>query len=153
MIFRKRLDVHQIVTQAGMSDRPGFYSGRGATLADLDYKRLEQVYLGIRKEYGRKPAQQFVQMVADIPKLTATDFLLTLYGLERWKWKWDKMILGSQRGIYPEDEGSALGTIASVIGGLNETDHTDEIRREFLKKYGTKMQKQALKREGPVNFW
>lgn len=134
---RKLFDAREIVVEAGMSARPGFYSGRGATTSDLNDKILEKVYQGILKNYGQEPAKEFVNMVADIPKLSATDFLLTLYRLEAHEWKWDKRFLGSEKGIYPEDEGSAMATVIDVLYGMNKTDETDYIRGEFLRKHGT----------------
>ncbi|MDO8656829.1 MAG: hypothetical protein Q7K45_06330, partial [Nanoarchaeota archaeon] len=93
-----KLKAREIVESAGISAHPEFYSGRGATTTDLNDRKLEQVYQGIQREYGEKAAQSFAQMVAGIPKLSATDFLLTLYALEGRGWKWDRKILGNEKG-------------------------------------------------------
>lgn len=130
------IDATEIVRKTGMSDNPGFYSGRGATTSDLDDKKLEKIYQHIKHLHGLKTAEQFVQMVADIPKLTATDFLCTLYNLEAHEWKWDRSLLGNQRGIYPTSEGSAFGTVVSVLYGLNSIDDTQYIRDNFLRRHG-----------------
>ena len=130
-----KLNAGQIVVKAGMSDRPGFYSGRGATTTDLNDMILEKIYQEIKKEHGEDSAKQFTQMVADIPKLSATDFLLSLYRLEMNDWNWSKELLGEEKGIYPEDEGSALGTIFSALSGSGNVDETDYIRTAFLERH------------------
>jgi hypothetical protein len=50
----------------------------------------------------------------------------------------DEKVLGSEKGIYPEDEGSAMGTVLSVMGRMSERDETSYIREEFLRKYSPK---------------
>jgi hypothetical protein len=137
-----RMSAQQIVMEAGMSARPEFYSGRGAISSDLNDKILENVYQGVRREQGEEAAKQFAQMVADVPKLSATDFLLTLYRLEGLSWKWDKRVLGNERGmdVGPDrDDGSreaiARATIASVLSGMSDIDETSYIRGEFLRRH------------------
>ena len=73
MATREKLEAMQIVMEAGMSARPEFYSGRGAISCDLNDKILEKVHKGVQREHGEEAAKQFVQMVADVPKLSATD--------------------------------------------------------------------------------
>ena len=123
-----------------MQPRPEYYSGRGAIETDLHDQRLETIYQEIKKGYGEQPAQQFVQMVGDIPKLSATDFLLNLYGLESNHWIWNKELLGDEKGIYAGDyersPGNLFGTIASVYGGLSVRDETPLIRDQFLRRHG-----------------
>jgi len=129
------MDAMQIVSEAGMTEDPGYYSGRGAIRSDLNNQILEKVYQGIKKEYGEEPAQNFVQMVADIPKLSATDFLLTLYRLEGNNWEWDKM-LSNKKGIYLGNDGSVFGTMASALCGMRGIDETHTIRSQFLTRHG-----------------
>ena len=138
-----RMDARQIVMEAGMSARPEFYSGRGAITLDLNDKILEKVYQGVKREYGEEATEQFVQMVANIPKLSATDFLQTLYNLEGNNWKWDKERLSSGKGIdvgpdYGDGtrEAIAFATIAGVLYGDSSRDETEYIRGEFLRRYG-----------------
>jgi len=138
MSLEERMGASTIVMQAGMSARPGFYSGRGAISSDLNDKILEKVHQGILHAHGEQAAAQFVGMVADIPKLSATDFLLTLYRLEGNGWQWDKRLVGGEKGIYPDGVGSAWGTIASILGGMDERDETNYIRGEFLRRHGVK---------------
>lgn len=139
-----KLSASGIVDNAGMVNRPEYYSGRGAISCDLNDKYLENIYESIKREYGEEAAKNYVQMVADIPKLSATDFLLTLYSLEARDWKWDKRLLGNQKGIYvdgPTDEAKiAVGfaTIADVFGGMSGRDETIFIRSEFLARHGIK---------------
>jgi hypothetical protein len=141
-----RMRASQIVTEAGMSDRPEYYSGRGAISCDLNDKILEEVYRGVQREHGKKAAEQFVQMVADVPKLSATDFLLSLYRLESRNWKWDKKMVGSENGldVGPDTgDGSrfAVGmfSVANVLSGMSERDETRYIRGSFLQKHGIKI--------------
>jgi hypothetical protein len=127
-----------------MSSRPEFFSGRGATLSDLNDRILENLYRRIlgNHELGEKAAQAFVDMVADIPVLSATDFLITLSALEGNGWVWEKCLLGNQKGIYAGDVGSGLGTILSVAGGSRERNETPAIRNEFLRRHGKKIKPQ-----------
>lgn len=139
--LEERMRARDIVGEAGMSARPEFYSGRGATTCDLNDTKLEKIYQGVQREYGNKAAQQFAQMVADIPKLSATDFLLTLYTLEARDWKWNKKLLGNEKGIYvdgrtdKEKMGVGLATIGGVLFGDHLRDETHSIRREFLRRH------------------
>ena len=139
-----RMNAKQIVESAGMSGRPEYYSGRGAITCDLNSEILEKVYQEIGKTHGKKAANQFTHMVADIPKLSATDFLLALYRLEGRGWKWDKKMLGGEKGIYidgPTIDAKrmvCLATIAEAFCGSGSRDETDYIRRGFLAKHGIK---------------
>ncbi len=135
-----RLSAREIVMNVGMSTRPEFYSGRGAIIDDLTDGKLERIYVFIEREYGKDTSQEFAQMVADIPVLSATDFLLSLYRLEAYEWKWDKSILGNEKGKYAGDVCSAFGTVMSVLSssGRNETEY---IRQRFLERHGIKTEK------------
>jgi hypothetical protein len=142
MTLETRMDARRIVEEAKMSSHPEHYSGRGATTSDLDNNILEKIYELIRREYGDEASRNYVQMIADIPKLSATNFLLTLYKLEGYGWKWDKKILGKQTGMdvgpdYDDGGREAVGfaTIANVIGGISKTDDTDYIRGQFLMRH------------------
>ncbi|MFA5797216.1 MAG: hypothetical protein WC916_04230 [Candidatus Woesearchaeota archaeon] len=140
--LEERTDIKEIVHEAGMSTRPEFYSGRGAITGDLNYSILEKIYQGVEKIRGKEDAKQFVNMVADIPKLSATDFLLTLYKLDAMDWKWDKKLLGNERGVFIDgstDEAkfaTGLFTMAEIMCGSNARDETDYIRERFLQAHG-----------------
>ena len=125
-----------------MSNRPEYYSGRGAILSDLNDQILERAYKVVKREHGEEAAKQYAQMVADIPKLSATDFLLTFYRLEGNDWKWDKRILGNEKGIdVGPDRGDgsreavAFATIAGALFGDSSRDETEHIRGEFLRRH------------------
>lgn len=147
MSLEKKIDARQIVMEAGMSARPEYYSGRGATTSDLNDKILEKTYQIVKENQGEKVAKQFVEMVADIPKLSATDFLLSLYRLEGNNWKWNKKIFGDEKGVYvdgPTDQAKmavGLMTIAEVMFGANDRDETEYIRGAFLKRHGIEQPK------------
>ena len=137
-----KMEARQIVRKAGLDDRPEFYSGRGATSSDLNDQILERVYNVVNQEYGEEVSKQFVQMVADITVLSATDFLNSLYGLESMGWKWDKK-LASRGGIdVGPDNGSREGigtcTIFNAFSGMSSQDETGYIRGPFLIRHGVK---------------
>jgi len=142
--FRKGMNTREIVYVCGMSARPEYYSGRGATMSDLNSDILEKIYQGIKEVHGGKAAGEYVKMVSKIPKLSATDFLLSLYRLEGNKWKWGKGMSGNEKGVYvdgPTDEAKfAVGmiSIAHVMSGMNERDETSYIRGQFLNKHDVK---------------
>jgi hypothetical protein len=143
MSLDDKMDARQIVSEAGISAHPEFYSGRGAIRDDLNDRILEKVYQGVQREYGEEAAKQFVQMVADIPKLSATDFLLNLYSLEGQEWKWNKKVLGNENGIdvgpdYGEGtrEFIAETSVLHVLGGMSDRDETAYIRGQFLRRHG-----------------
>lgn len=134
MSLEGKLRATEIVMQCGMISDPGFYSGRGATLSDLNGEILTKIYQSITSTYGTKAARNFVAMIDETPVLSATDFLLNLYKLEANEWKWDVKLLSEEKGIFPTSEGSAFGTICSVLGGHNRRDETWDIRRDFSEK-------------------
>ncbi len=152
MNLTRILTAQQIVHKAGMSDRPEFYSGRGATTDDLNHNHLETIYQAIKVNHGEPAAEQYVQMVATIPKLTATDFLLSLYQLERNEWKVPETMnkatqqekvagiyIGSDRGDGTR-EGAASGAVFSVLSGMSNNDQTPTIRNYFLRSHGIEVE-------------
>jgi len=147
MSLETKLNASEIVREAGMVSRPEFYSGRGAITCDLNDKILEDTYRVIEREHGVGPANQYAQMVADIPKLSATDFLLTLYRLEGNKWNWDKRILGHEKGVYvdgPNDQAKmavGMATLAGAFFGDSARDETWQIRSSFLARHKIKAPK------------
>jgi hypothetical protein len=142
--FKSGMSAQEIVGLCRMSGNPGFYSGRGATLSDLDSYILEDIYTGIKTAHGINAGEEFVQMVSEIPKMSATDFLVNLYNLESNEWKWDKRMVRDESGIYvggtTDDQKFASGflTIASVMAGMNNRDDTGYIKRPFLLNHGVK---------------
>jgi len=144
MTLGEKLTAREIIgTMKDMSARPEFYSGRGATGSDLDNRRLERIHQLIEREHGGEAAQNYVQMVADIPVLSATDFLLNLYRLDASGWEWNKGLLGNEKGVdVGPDTGNgtreAIGfaTIGAVLGGMSDRNETPYIREEFLRNHG-----------------
>lgn len=137
-----KMRASQIVREAGMVNRPEYFCDRGATSSDLNDQILERVYVVINREYGEDVSRQFVQMVADIPVLSATDFLNTLYGFESHGWSWDKN-LASKGGVDvgPDDgEGSremiCKCVVVNVLSGSHRGDETGQIRGHFLARHG-----------------
>jgi hypothetical protein len=147
MNLTDKLTAKQIVYSIGMSGRPEYFSGRGAITSDLNYDILQKIYKKIEENLGKGASKNFVRMVRDIPKLSATDFLCTLYMLEGNNWKWDKKLLGNQNGIYIDgntDEEKQVSGMMGVIGVLshqNERDETHYIRDQFLFEHGIKPKK------------
>lgn len=144
--FQPGMGAGKIVEVCGMSGRPEYYSGRGATRSDLNYEMLERIYLGVKKTQGINASEEFVQMVADIPKMSATDFLLNFYNLERNEWKWDKRMTREESGIYVDGRNdlSKFATgVMSIMGsmsGMNAHDDTRYIKGEFLMRHGIKIE-------------
>lgn len=121
----------------GMSGRPEFYSGRGATISDLDGDRLYAIYQKIAQELGTRQADAFVTMVKKLKTLSATNFLNALYALERNDWNLTEfnesnIDLGSDRA------GRDIITFTTVAESLFSCgiDDTEYIRSSFLRKIG-----------------
>lgn len=130
------MNLKQILRESSMSTSPSFYSGRGATTSDLNYKILTSIASKIEFYISAEAKKNFVDMVADIPKLSATDFLITLYRLEANNWIWDKQLLSSAGGISVDGEVDAFATVMSVMGGMSSTNETIFIRSVFLAENG-----------------
>jgi len=120
-----------------MSSRPGYTSGRGATITDLDSERLTFIYDALIENESQEAADNFVLMVQNLKVASCTDFLLNLYRLEMRDWKYDDTFFSDSdsNGIYAENEGEAVGTmLASMFGGSREDD-TLRIVGPFLSKF------------------
>ena len=120
-----------------MSARPEFYSGRGATLSDLDSQKLEVIYKAIVANVGEEAGKGFVQMVADIPKLSATAFLHALEGLERARFVYTRPAF-PPKGIAFQDVAGAFHTVAVALSHERKEDDTVAIRRDFLRTFKVK---------------
>ena len=143
MSLDKKLNAEEIVVKAGMSRRPEYYSGRGAILADLNSDILEKIYQGIDKEYGNKASKSFVNMVKEIPVLSATAFLLNLYKLESNNWKWEKNLFGNENGVYvdgPTDNAKMISGLMTIIevSCKRGRDDTLSIKYPFLTSHKVK---------------
>lgn len=80
------IQAKEIVNSVGMSPRPEFYSGKGATWTDLNGDHLFGIYIKIRNEIGTKEAEAFVTMVEKLECLSAEHFFNALYALEARNW-------------------------------------------------------------------
>jgi len=133
----------RIIHSTGMSNRPGYYSGRGATLTDLNGDKLTKIHAGIKKEFGEEAAKSFVLMVADIKVLSATTFLVELYNLYNADWKYvKKKVHASGLEIEKDENGqhNMLQGFASIFASLgNDRDDTYEIRHSFLRSNGMRV--------------
>ena len=144
------MSARDIVQKAGMSARPEFYSGRGAVSCDLNSFILEKIYLGIVAEHGQKAGENFVKMVADIPKLSATDFFNTLYTLENLGWVWKNKYrpttnLGIEVAKNSEGDYDLVHGLTSVCTFLSsDVNETNSIRNSFLRAHPLKGARQKL---------
>lgn len=122
----------------GMSIRPEYYSGRGATTSDLNSEKLTTLFNAIVAVEGERAGKAFTEMVAAIPRLTATDFLITLRRLERNGWIFvPEMIDATSNGTYATDRMTAYLTLLSAMD-RPMPDQTVSIRADFLRARGVK---------------
>ena len=136
MVLDDIVDTRKIITSSGMSARPEFYSARGATTTDLNSNKLETIYQSVKREVGQDAANNFLYMVLDMEKLSATDFLLSFYALGSNDWKWEQELASKEKGLYVTNETTGFGTIAGVLLGDNDKDESDAIVGEFFKRHG-----------------
>lgn len=123
-------DARMIVQAANMSARPEHYSARGATVTDLHGEQIRQIYKNILKHHGRVASLAFVKMVMGMEQLSATDFLLNLYLLERNEWRWSPDQATDAGGNHFTCEATAFATMMGVLGG-RERDETATIKQQF----------------------
>lgn len=113
----------KIIRSTRMSTSPEFYSGRGATLMDLNSSILEMIYQGINSEYGEEAANNYVKMVKDIEVMSATIFLEELYNLKNCNWKY-------------VETNKDTPDISTLYKSLNSRfDDTQKIKNRFLIKH------------------
>ncbi|MFA5953470.1 MAG: hypothetical protein WC812_02660 [Candidatus Pacearchaeota archaeon] len=144
-----KLTAEEILDKAGISPNPEFYSARGATTSDLNYAILEKLYSLIESNLGKEASKNFVNMVKDIPKMSATDFIQNFYLLKSHSWKWNKKLLISSKGISvggkTDGERKIVGTF--TMGGLitkdNLIDETASIKNSFLHRHGVKIKNEV----------
>jgi hypothetical protein len=153
MIIDNFEKLKDIIRNNRMSTRPEYYSGRGATTSDLSHDILEGIFKGILKEFGKKPSDNFVKMVADIKVMSATTFLEELYMLFRNDWKYKNKpktrqasgisIPKNKNGEY--DENSAVSGMFGILAAISNggRDQTMEIKGHFLRCHGVKMKQEA----------
>jgi hypothetical protein len=133
----------EIVDSIGMSFRPEYFSGRGATTTDLNGEMLFKIYNSIKKENGERAAEAYVEMVKSIKTLSATNFLNSLYLLEACKWVYKKSDFESDSDLGPDCDGRigvAFATIANTLSN-GDRDDTFFIRNSFMHKIGQPSEK------------
>lgn len=132
-----------IIRNNQMCTRPEFYSGRGATLSDLNDRILECIYRDIKKEFGTNAAKNFVKMVNDIKVLSATTFLEELYMLFHSNWKYTNKKQHAAGVSVPKNEDGEYD-MGMGIFGMTEAimnsgrDDTQMIKTGFLIRHGIK---------------
>ncbi|MDD4412863.1 MAG: hypothetical protein PHR00_04435 [Patescibacteria group bacterium] len=141
------MDIQEIVENANMSARPGYYSGRGATLSDLNDAILNKIAKSIKENYGDKAFDSFVSMVWDMKVLSATAFLNNLYTLESVDWDLSQFSLTNSDKHF-ENEGEAIELVATVFSRSSKdndsTDFfTDLIRKNFVRPNLSKSSKES----------
>lgn len=128
----------EILNRCGVSPSPEYYSGRGATLSDLNDTILENIYQMVKDEHDLNAANEFAKMVSDIPVLSATDFIKCFFKLERNEFKWDsKFIPTKNKGIEVTNEITAIATVLSGFGGYQRND-SHAISSKFLERHNIK---------------
>lgn len=120
-----------------LGTRPEYFSGRGATLSDLNSDILSGLHKGILKEIGEEAANNFILFVANFDCLSATAFLNEFY---LWHANGCTAIetgqttdvdLGSDREVA---DIIGMATIGSKMFSSGRDD-TNRIRSEFLQKH------------------
>ena len=102
---------------------------------------LYAIYQKITKELGTKQADAFVTMVKKLKTLSATNFLNSLYTLERCEWAENISFHESNIDIGPDGPGReaiAFATLAEALSGGSHTrrDDTEYIKSSFFRKVG-----------------
>lgn len=144
----------QILRESGMSSRPEYYSGRGATTSDLNSDILEKIYTLVKRHHGDDAARNFVQMVHDLPSLPATTFILAFEGLAYNGWKWVKPAEGEEpSNIHPTDLATGFATIAEVMFKGNRPDMTHAIRSGFLWSHKKEYTPDPNEKKGGFVVW
>jgi hypothetical protein len=147
--------LYNIIRNNRMSTRPEYYSGRGATISDLDGNILEGIYRGIETDYGKNAAKNFLKMVEDIKVMSATTFLEELYQLFRNDWKYKNKSKHASGITVPKDENGEYDIMAGMFGMMaaltsNGRDDTQRIKGSFLRSHGVKAKEVSRDMYGDV---
>ena len=122
------------------SSRAEYFSGRGATLTDLNFEILEHIHGQITKEYGEEAAKNYVNMVASMKSCSATAFINNCYTLAYNNFKWEleeSDTSGIEVGKDKEGNYDTVNGIFGIISAMHQRgDQTPEIRNRFLSKHG-----------------
>lgn len=141
----------EIIRNNNMSTRPEYYSGRGATISDLNEQILFGIHRDIKKQFGEKAGKGFVKMVDGIKVLSATAFLNGLYDLFYNNWKYNDQQPNSI--TVPKDENGEYDTTIGMIGVVESIfssgrDGTQQIKSHFLHSNGIKNKTTRYCRDG-----
>jgi len=129
------------------STRPAYTAGRGALLSDLDSDRLELIYRGILRDFGKRAANAYVKMVSRLKVASASAFLIELYDLCNNGWKlprnWRQRNAAGIDVDKNENGDYKVGDIGGTIGLMVALTHSGEdqtraIVSPFLRKHGIK---------------
>lgn len=129
--------IRRIITTSGLSDRPEYYSGRGAMLCDLNGNMLYLIYKKLARLDPNK-GLNMAKMTLEMETLGATEFLENLYSLAANNYDLEKIKLSSDNVSFGNSKGRSmyaigLATIASTLG-TPRTDATPSIKECFINK-------------------
>lgn len=137
--------LENILRNNRMSTRPEYYSGRGATLSDLDSDILSGIHKEIKKVYGDDAADNFIKMVAGLKVASATTFLNELYRLFNNNWKFVENPRQDKNGIeVPKNKNGEYDSFMGQQGIMSHihmgSQHNDtrHIVSQFLYSNGVK---------------
>ncbi|MGE5328513.1 MAG: hypothetical protein ACM3KR_03270 [Deltaproteobacteria bacterium] len=153
---KKSLGVEKILHDAGMSSSAEYYSGRGATLSDLNGNTLIKIYSQIKEAFGSTAGNHFLELIRDINVLSATDFIVALKKLERNDWVWAEHMSENEqgRGIAFNNEASAFATVIEVLSRCSyQVDDTDIIKSDFVRLFHSTFGKNEITEEIQRKMW
>jgi hypothetical protein len=147
-----------IIRNNQMCASPEFYSGRGATLSDLNDRILECIHRDIKKEYGVNAAKNFVKMVNDIKILSATTFLQELYDLFSNNWKYTNKKEYAAGVSVPKNEDGEYDMGMGMFGMMQARmdsgrDDTQMIKTGFLIRHGIKPKRGVYSVDGHMMMY
>lgn len=120
--------------------RASYFSGRGATLTDLNYEILEHIHGQITSEFGEEAAKNYVKMVASMKSCSATAFINNCYSLEMMNYKWADEESSTSGIDVEKDKDGNYDTVNGIFGMISAMhqrgDDTPSIRNRFLSKHG-----------------
>ncbi len=135
------MQISSILEESKVGSRASYFSGRGATLSDLNSTKLLAMQDLIKKHHGEDAAKSFVDLVQSMENLNATDFINNCYLFERSGFDWTQKaapkngieVIKNEDGEYDYTHG--MLSIAAAMQS-NDRDDTEAIKREFLRKNG-----------------
>lgn len=110
--------IKQIVGASGMIENPEYYSGRNATFEDLNGEILFEIFRKLER-LNKKKALAMVKMTFEMPNLSATTFLKTLYNLAVNGYNFTKDIIIENNNV------DNLGQFG------HDYDYTEDIKNQF----------------------